>query len=194
MITRMQPCSYASPLHLFLLFLLPFAVSPCPLHDVAVKRAMQPESVPAEAPGRPVSVSSGSPPPATPELSANQGSNLKNPPSFLRLRDTLPLVSRGTPITTFDDGLVLEVSSGVATNLPTPTRPAIDTTQNPPNASLQDVQLQTQAVTNPSGHETSAAPQLGNGNPNTVTTLPGSSRDPAALPGTVSAQPVPASR
>lgn len=185
MITRMQPCSYASPLHLFLLFLLPSAVSPCPLHDVAVKRTMQPESVPAEAQG------GLSPAPVTPELSANQGSNLKNPKnplSFLQLRDTAPLVSRGTPITTFDDGLVLEVSSGVATNLPTPTGPAIDTTQNPPIASQQDVQLQTQAATSPSGHETTAAPQLGNGNTNTVTSFPGSSREPAALPGTVSAQ------
>ena len=195
MIMRMRPCSFASPLHLFLLFLAPLAVSPSPLSDLAVRRTMQPVSVQAESQGAqdtPLSVASASAAsPATPELSAVRGSNLKNLPSLLRLRDTSPLLSgRGTPVTTFDDGLVLEVSSGVATNLPTPTGPAVDTIQNAPTAPTQDIQVQTLAGPNLSGHQTIA----GSGNTNTFATSPGSSTGPAALPGAVSTETVPTSR
>jgi hypothetical protein len=170
---RMQPCSTssASPLHFLLLLLAPVAASPSPLHAVAVKRTitMQPQSTAS---------------PESPELSADQSSTLKR-------RDP------GTPITTLDDGFVIEESSGLATNLPepAPTRPAINATQNPQNPPPppppQDVQ--TQAVQSSSGHQTTAAPQPGNGNTNAVTT-PVSSRDPAALPGTMSPDTVPTSR
>ena len=199
MIVRMRPCISSSPLHLILLILAPLAVSPSPLRDVAVRRTMQPVSVQAEArsaQGKPLSLASvfiASL--ATPELSADQSSNLKKLPSPLKLRDTSPLDNGGgTPITTFDDGLVLRESSGVATNLPSPTSQAINTIQNPPNAPSQDVALQTPAASNLSAHETNAAAQLGNGNTITIASSPGPSTSLAASPSAVSTDIAPTSR
>jgi len=207
----MRPCSSSSySLTLFLLIVAPLAVSPYPLrdaaHDVAaLKPIMQPVSVRAETQGGPVSGPSESTASlATPELSANQSPNVKNLPSLLRPQPRyispsdddccLEVRGSGTPITTFDDGFVLEVSSGVATNLPTPTSAAINTTQNSPNPPPQDPQGQTQAVPNSTRQQTTGAAQLGSGNTNTITTLPGSSTAPAALPGTVSTQAAPTSK
>jgi len=206
----MRPCVSSFSLQLFLLLLVPLAVSPRPLpppdnaHDVLAKRAMPRVPVSAEIQSGPASLSSApttTPTTATPELSAIHSPDSGNLPSLLQLRATSPFVNkarlearshyrRGTPITTFEDGLVLEVSSGVATNLPSATPLAATTTNNTPNLPPQDTKVQTQAVQSSSRPQMTAEAQAGNGNMNTVTTLPGSTGPsttaPAILPAALS--------
>ena len=174
----------ASPFSLYLLlFIAPLAVSP---HPTLAKRDMSLASGPVS-----ISAASSVTPSATAtttpesELSAIQGSDLD------RANDARLQARAGTPITTFDDGAVLEVSSGVATNLPAQTTSPI---QNAPNPPPGDAQVQSQAVQNSSDTQATAAAQPSNANTNIVTTSAPtgpSTTAPALLPAAQGSTQVP---
>ena len=179
----------ASPASLyFLLLIAPLAVSP---HPTLAKRGMSLASGPVSmsaassvTPSATATATATATTTTTPEseLSAIQGSDLD------RADDARLQARAGTPITTFDDGLVLEVSSGVATNLPAQTTPPIQNAPNPP------AQLQSQAVQNSSDPQATAAAQPSHADTNIVTTpapTAPSTTAPALLPAAQGSTQVP---